>query len=86
MNNNNFYFEGPNAHDLFEKVGKFKVNFEGYKKQVSVKKFKEFIADVEQKGFSFQINGKTYNTWSELRNDGKDGYFGLNGSKVVLVK
>lgn len=93
--NTQFYFKGPNAHDLFEKSGKFEVFFENQRKpkMVSVRNFKSFLADVESKGYKLVvddecsiINNKKFNNWSELRNSSNNGYTGLNGSKILIVK
>ena len=95
MTNTQFYFKGPNAHDLFDKSGKFEVFFENQRKpkMVSVRSFKSFLADVESKGYKLVVEGDQslqnhtkFDNWSQLRNSSSDGYFGLNGSKILIVK
>lgn len=86
--NKQFYFKGPNAHDLYDKLGKFEVFFEGQRKpkMISVRNFKSFIADVESKGYKFEIDGEKFDSWKQLRNSSNDGYFGLNGSNISIIK
>ena len=95
--NKQFYFKGPNLHELGENSGKFEVFFENQRKpkMVSVRNFWKFLDEVESKGYKLVVGddqstlkGEKFDNWEHLRSrcSGSDLYVGLNNSQILITK